>query len=652
MASTFSLQGKLGLDSRDFVRGAKQAEGAIGDVSDDLNKLPNEAGRSGSKAGGLLSSNLARGFAMAGGAAALAAGFKSTIDAASNLEESTNAVGVAFGEAGDDVLKFGENSAEAYGLSKTAFNEAAVGFSSFAIEIAGSGGDVAGTLDDLMTRATDMASVFNVSVPDAAEAMRSALSGEAEPMKRFGIVMTEAKVEAYALSAGIIDSGESMDDAQKQAARYGFIMEQTAKVQGDWQNTNDGFAGSMKILEAKFEDFQAMLGQELLPMVNDVVGGLLDLYGVWEALEAAGPVKMVIEVTGNDSLAGTLKDAVDFSAGIPGLNAGISALRDVHKKWSNVTHEGNGELNAASVAVGIIRERAEDYRDAIIDASKAQEDAIEAEEDRKKSIEDNVKALNDVVQAQEDARKATEDARIAQLEAIDSSLAYRNQQADTAAAVRDGTEAMNDATLSADEQAQASRDVEAAVLDQAAAAVALAEDQADANDEMITAEQKNAIYVEELESLVGYLSGPAREAVQGYIDTLTEIPTEITTAVRVTATGLNVATPAYRDKLRSIGAPDAAIAEGGPFRAGGSYLVGEEGPEMIFPSRAGYVATATQTAALFGKSVSAPAPTHTPVAASSGLANGSPLTINHYGPQLSAADVSRGFTLARLAQAS
>ena len=112
MASTFSLLGKLGLDSKDFVSGAKKAEQAIGDVADEMDDLPSKGGDAGSKAGGLLSSNLAKGFAMAGGAAALAAGFKSVIDAASNLEESTNAVNVAFGDAGAAVLAFGENSAE------------------------------------------------------------------------------------------------------------------------------------------------------------------------------------------------------------------------------------------------------------------------------------------------------------------------------------------------------------------------------------------------------------------------------------------------------------------------------------------------------------------------------------------------------------
>jgi TP901 family phage tail tape measure protein len=43
---------------------------------------------------------------------------------------------------------------------------------------------------------------------------------------------------------------------------------------------------------------------------------------------------------------------------------------------------------------------------------------------------------------------------------------------------------------------------------------------------------------------------------------------------------------------------DGARRDGGPVRAGGAYLVGEDGPELVTPRRGGYVYTAQQTAAL------------------------------------------------------
>lgn len=95
----------------------------------------------------------------------------------------------------------------------------------------------------------------------------------------------------------------------------------------------------------------------------------------------------------------------------------------------------------------------------------------------------------------------------------------------------------------------------------------------------------------------------------------------------------------------------ALRAEGGPVARGGSYIVGEEGPELFTPTRSGYIIPAAETAVMFSKSVSAPMPPAAIPAASNGFANVSDgVTINHYGPNLSASDVSRGYTLARLAQ--
>ena len=46
---------------------------------------------------------------------------------------------------------------------------------------------------------------------------------------------------------------------------------------------------------------------------------------------------------------------------------------------------------------------------------------------------------------------------------------------------------------------------------------------------------------------------------------------------------------------------DGARRDGGPVRGGGTYLVGEDGPELITPSRSGYVHTARETAAMMAQ---------------------------------------------------
>lgn len=198
------------------------------------------------------------------------------IKAASDLEESTNAVNVAFLEASESVLKIGETSSEALGLARTEFNQAAVRFSAFADRVVGEGGDVAEFIGGITTRAADFASVFNIDVAEALQVFQSGLAGEAEPLKRFGINLLESEVKAYALRAGIISVGESMDETQKVQARYGLLLESTAKTAGDFANTSEGLANSQRILRARFTDLQAEIGNALLPVVTDLLKAVAD----------------------------------------------------------------------------------------------------------------------------------------------------------------------------------------------------------------------------------------------------------------------------------------------------------------------------------------------------------------------------------------
>jgi hypothetical protein len=216
------------------------------------------------------------GVAAAAAGAAVALFAKQSITAASSLEESTNAVNVAFGQASESILKIGEDSAKSFGLAKTEFNQAAVRFSAFAERVVGQGGDVSGFIRDITQRAADFASVFNIEVAEALRVFQSGLSGEAEPLKRFGINLLESEVKAYALRTGLISVGETMTEQQKVQARYGLLLESTNKTAGDFANTSDSLANQQRILTATFTDLQAEIGTALLPVVGQLVKQFAD----------------------------------------------------------------------------------------------------------------------------------------------------------------------------------------------------------------------------------------------------------------------------------------------------------------------------------------------------------------------------------------
>lgn len=208
--------------------------------------------------------------------AAVASQIKPAIDAASDLGEATNAVNVAFGDAAKGILALGDNAAKGLGLSKTELFGISTQFSSFAKQIAGEGGNVVQVVDEIATRGADFASVFNLDVSEALEKFQSGLAGQSEPLRKYGIDLSAATVQQYALENGIWDGTGAMTESEKVMARYGSLMEQTNITAGDFANTSDSLANQQRIVQATFEDLRAEVGEKLLPVMNDIFGFILE----------------------------------------------------------------------------------------------------------------------------------------------------------------------------------------------------------------------------------------------------------------------------------------------------------------------------------------------------------------------------------------
>lgn len=256
-------------------------------------------------------------FGLLAGAAATFGGialFKGAISQASDLNESINAVNVTFGDNAAGIQALAESASGNLGLTQTEFNAVAVSFGNFATTIAGPGGDVAKTMGDLTGRASDFASVMNLDVNTANDLFRSGLSGESEPLRKYGIDISEASVKTFAYANGIANSGDELTEAQKVNARYGLIMAQTNKVQGDFANTSGDLANGMRVLRANALETAASFGSAFLPALKGVVSGLnTTVQGLADPLASLGT-----------SIGGALQPLMDAIG--PALGIAISQL--------------------------------------------------------------------------------------------------------------------------------------------------------------------------------------------------------------------------------------------------------------------------------------------------------------------------------------
>jgi uncharacterized protein YukE len=186
------------------------------------------------------------------------------IKAASDMQESLSKVNVVFGRGAREVEKFADSAAKNLGQSKQAVLEAAGVFGTFGKAAGLAGEDLALFSNDFTQLATDLASFNNTTPEEAVQAIGAALRGEAEPLRRYGVLLNDATLKQEALTLGIYDGKGALTAQQKILAAQAAIYKQTGDAQGDFMRTSDGLANSTRTLSAYFKDFQARLGAQFL----------------------------------------------------------------------------------------------------------------------------------------------------------------------------------------------------------------------------------------------------------------------------------------------------------------------------------------------------------------------------------------------------
>lgn len=205
------------------------------------------------------------------------------IETASDLQEVQNVVDTAFGDMSYQVEAFAQKSIKQFGMSELAAKQTAGRYMAMTTSM-GITGQAATDMALKITGLTgDMASFYNVSQDVAATALASIWTGETESLKQYGIVMTQANLEQFALQQGINKTWNELTQAEQVQLRYNYVLEQTALAQGDFAKTQDSWANQTRILDENINSLQGTIGEGLMnamtPMVeltNDIIGGLME----------------------------------------------------------------------------------------------------------------------------------------------------------------------------------------------------------------------------------------------------------------------------------------------------------------------------------------------------------------------------------------
>jgi len=265
MSKTLSIY--LAADVKQLVSGLKKGEVSLSNFGAQSDKT--SSGLSNAWKGALI------GATAAAGAFALKVGVDA-VGAASDLSESINKSQVIFGKSSANILEFAKTANSALGQTQQQAIDAAATFAQFGKAAGLAGGDLTQFSTQFVTLAADLASFNNSTPEEAITALGAALRGESEPLRRFGVNISDAALRQEAATMKIYDGSGALTDQQKVLAAHSLILKKTTDQQGDFERTSDGLANQMRILKASVGDLSTSFGKGFLEGMGAATGGVGD----------------------------------------------------------------------------------------------------------------------------------------------------------------------------------------------------------------------------------------------------------------------------------------------------------------------------------------------------------------------------------------
>lgn len=189
---------------------------------------------------------------------------KDAIDISSSLTEVENVVRTTFGNYEKLIQDFSKTSIQDFGMSELTAKQVASRFQAMGTAMGFSQGKMADMSLQLTKLTADMASFYDMEQSDVARNLQAVFTGETEPLRKYGLDLTQATLKEWAMKQGLDADISSMTQAEKTMLRYQYVMANTAAAQGDFARTSDTWANQIRILKQSFEQLAAIIGGALI----------------------------------------------------------------------------------------------------------------------------------------------------------------------------------------------------------------------------------------------------------------------------------------------------------------------------------------------------------------------------------------------------
>lgn len=204
-------------------------------------------------------------------------GFAKLLSDAMQWDGITFQFGRAFGEHAEMVLDYADKVSEALLINKQQFMESASLYGSLLKGFGVEQKQVTTMAVGLAELSYDIWAAYNNryrTLDDASEAVRSAITGEIEPIRNAGIALTEASMQEYLDSIGMAHvSMEKLTEAQKSEVRYATMVNAAMNqgIIGTYAREMETAEGAVRTLTQQLRTLGQAIGSLFIPMLKVAV---------------------------------------------------------------------------------------------------------------------------------------------------------------------------------------------------------------------------------------------------------------------------------------------------------------------------------------------------------------------------------------------
>lgn len=251
-------------DMRDLDVALRQAQGATSRATNRMGADFAALGRQVAMVGAIIG-------------AAVAAGVGLAVREAAGAEEIRSKFNAVFRGSADDVRDWAETTADAASRSSIALEQYLSTFQDTFVPLGFAREEAAQFSQTLTQLSLDLASFNNESEPDTVRALQSALVGNHETVRRYGVIIDQAALNSELLNMGIRGGTDAATAQQMAMARLNIIMAGTSDAQGDAARTADSATNQYRELQAEIRDAAVAIGQSFMPAAKVMMAWAMEI---------------------------------------------------------------------------------------------------------------------------------------------------------------------------------------------------------------------------------------------------------------------------------------------------------------------------------------------------------------------------------------